>query len=145
MLTISKLVENDQQDLELYINKNNLVVNQSVLNHMDNFFLLKDNKDIIGYTYFDVLDKQIEIQGIHTICNDSEEKTLMIDLLLKSVINSADIRGKYQVEIKVDLIKDNIQWLKNMGFEQEEDKLHIDVKKYFNGQCSGCNKACNHA
>ncbi|MCG8485511.1 MAG: hypothetical protein MJA31_19550 [Clostridia bacterium] len=145
MLTVSKLNEKNLQAFQSCLSKNGIPEVKDIIYNHQNYFVLKDKDEIIGYTYFKNQEKDISIKEIE-IFNSKEEKILMIDLLIKSVINAADMRGMDSVVIDESLLKNNVDWLQNMGFEQKDErgKFYMDVKKFFARQCNGCNKDCTH-
>ncbi len=145
MLTVSKLNEKNLQAFQSCLSKNGIPEVKDIIYNHQNYFVLKDKDEIIGYTYFKNQEKDISIKEIE-IFNSKEEKILMIDLLIKSVINAADMRGMNRVVIDESLLKNNVDWLENMGFEQKDErgKFYMDVKKFFIRQCTGCNKECTH-
>lgn len=146
MLTISKLNEKNIEDFQLCLKNHGIekVEVESVILQHQNYFLLKDGDDIIGYAFFNEKDDEVILKEIQ-IFEGKEEKLLMIDLLLKSVINAAEIRGQYWLVINKALLKDDGDWLKNMGFEEKEkDMFYMDVKKYFTRKCDGCDNKCSH-
>lgn len=143
MLTVSKINEKNLEDFQACLRKRGKAEIEDVLYQHQYYFLLKHNDDIIGYIHFKDEEEDVTIKEIEMF-NSRDDEILMIDLLIKSVINAADMRGKNRIVIDETLVKNNVDWIKNMGFKQDEQKFHIDVKKFFSKQCTGCDKGCSH-
>ncbi|SHH50187.1 GNAT family N-acetyltransferase [Tepidibacter thalassicus] len=143
MITICKIKDRDLEKFENILKEKNINTITK-----DNFLVVYEENDILGFGGYELLDNIAVLKIIDIF--DKGMDSILRDGLIKSLLNLADINGIRIFMVKKD---ENVSFYKNIGFKDlknrdfilnldvnEDEYLYINILEFFTNPCRGNKK-----
>ncbi len=135
MIEISKMKEKERMLLEKTASEYEIKLNKEEIT--DNCLILKEDDVILGFGYYAVLDSTAWVKKLNIFIDDEENQEIYRDLLLRALMNSAELKGLDYIRINEKNISSNIK--KRMNYKSIGHDVLLNIKDFFAMPCS-CKK-----